>query len=456
MGVRAVLARSLWAVGRISHDMSIGTVRSALALLTLLLPLWLVQPAVAQEVSIEQQVNALMRQGQFADAYALAERSWPASMPNRAMRLEFIRAMSLKAQGRHHEAISVLRRINAENPSFTRVRAELAHALFLVGDHDAAQFHFTDLSRSVDDSRMRDAFEAYLSAMRQKRPYRMGAYVSIAPSTNINGRTTSRTIIVDGIPFELNVDSRARSGIGLSGGVSGERSFLFSNDVRLTVAGRFDGTKYQEAAFDKFQLSGDAFLRKRLGQHTFGAGIIADYQNQGHTSYRDGIGAALEYGRVLEGGRHFFASARLMHNHYPSMGFLDGWQASATLVGRQALGPGHHVTTGLKFAAERTRLNHHDHDDIGVFASHFREWKGGLISQVEPALTLRQYRGRDPAFGIQRRDVEIGGTIRVMHRKLNFGGFSPRFEYSYLRQFSNHPLQERDTHGVNVVLTREF
>ena len=429
--------------------------RSAKALLAIPF-LLLAMAAQAQTPSVEDRVNLLMRQGQFADAYALAEREWPPQTPNRAMRLDFIRAMSLKAQGRHHEAIAVLRRINAENPAFTRVRAELAHSLYVVGDHEAARFHFTDLTRSVDDGRMRDAFDAYLNAMRRQRPYRVGAYVSIAPSTNINNRTTARTVVVNGIPFQLTEDSRALSGIGLSGGVSGERSFLFGNDLTLTVAGRFDGTKYRQDEFDKFQLSGNAFLRKRVGASTFGAGLVADHQNQGHESYRNGIGGAVEYGRVFEGGRHLFASARLMHYRYPGLDFLDGWQASASLIGRQTLAPGHHLTAGLRFTVERTQRDYHDNDGIGAFVSHTREWRGGLITEVEPSVAVRQYRARDPVFGIKRQDIEVGGTLRLMHRKLNFEGFAPRLEYSYLRQFSNHPLQERDTHALNVVMTREF
>lgn len=412
--------------------------------------------AHAQDATQEDKINLLMRQGQFADAYALAERSWPRGMPNRALRLGFIRAMSLKAQSRHPEAIALLRRINAENPSFTRVRAELAHSLYVVGDHEAARFHFIDLTRSVDDSQMRDAFDAYLNAMRRQRPYRVGAYVSIAPSTNINNRTTARTMVVNGIPFELNPDSRAQSGVGLSGGVSGERSFLFGNEFTLTVGGRFDGTKYQQAEFDKFQISGNAFLRKRVSVHTFGVGMIADYQNQAHESYRNGVGGALEYGRLFEGGRHLFVSSRLMHYRYPGLDFLDGWQASVSVIGRQTLAPGHHLTLGVRLSAERTQLDYYDNNGIGVFASHSREWKGGMITQIEPSMALRQYMANDPGFGIKRRDIEVGGTLRLMHRKLNFEGFAPRLEYSYLRQFSNHPLQERDTHSLNVVMTREF
>lgn len=431
-------------------------VRSAKALLTFIAFVCLAFAAHAQTPSVEGRINALMRQGQFADAYALAERAWPPQTQNRAMRLDFIRAMSLKAQGKHHEAIAVLRRINAENPSFTRVRAELAHSLYMVGDHDAARFHFTDLTRSVDDGQMRDAFDAYLDAMRRQRPWRVGAYVSIAPSTNINNRTTARTIVIDGIPFDLTDESRAVSGVGLAGGISGERSFLFGNDLTLTVAGRFDGTKYRQADFDKFTLSGNAFLRKRVGAHTFGAGLIADYQNQAHRSYRHGIGGAVEYGRVFEGGRHLFASVRLMQYRYPGLDFLDGWQASASLIGRQTLAPGHHLTAGLRLVAERTGRAYYDNDGIGAFVSHSREWKGGLITAVEPSVAVRRYRAPDPAFAIRRRDIEVGGTVRLMHRKLNFEGFTPRLEYSYLRQFSNHPLQERDTHAVNIVMTREF
>lgn len=412
--------------------------------------------ARAQAPSVEERVNLLMQQGRFADAHALAEREWPPQTQNRAVRLDFIRAMSLKAQGRHQEAIAVLRRINSENPSFTRVRAELAHSLFVVGDHDAARFHFTDLTRSVDDSQMRDAFDAYLSAMRRQRPYRIGGYVSLAPSTNINNRTTARTIIVNNIPFELTEESRARSGVGLSGGLSGERTFLFAKELTLTVAGRFDGTKYRQAEFDKFQMSGSSFLRKRVGRHLFGAGLIADYQNQSHESYRNGIGGAVEYGRVFEAGRHLFVSARLMHYRYPGLDFLDGWQASASLVGRQTLAPGHHLTAGLRFTTELTRRDYYDNNGASLFVAHAREWRGGLISEFEPSVGVRRYRAKDPVFGIKRKDVEVGGAVRLMHRKLNFEGFTPRVEYSYLRQLSNHPLQERDTHGVNVVMTREF
>lgn len=411
----------------------------------------------AQAQSSEERINALMRQGQFVEAYALAERAWPQGTPNRAMRLDFIRAMSLKAQGRHPEAIVVLRRINAENPSFTRVRAELAHSLYVVGDHEAARFHFTDLTRSVDDSQMRDAFDAYLAAMRRQRPYRVGAYVAIAPSTNINGRTIARTIMVNGFPIVLNPESRARSGVGLSGGISGERSFILGQELTLTVAGRFDGTKYSQTEYDKFQIAGNAFLRKRVGAHTFGAGVIADHQNQAHESYRNGLGGAVEYGRVFEGGRHLFVSARLMHYRYPGLDFLDGWRASASVVGRQTLAPGHHLTAGLRLVAERTGRDYYDYDGIGAFVSHSREWKGGLITAVEPSVMLRRYRAQDPYFNnIVRQDLELGASISLMHRKLKFKGFAPRLEYSYLRQFSNHPLQERDTHALNVVMTREF
>lgn len=435
-----------------------GGIRMPLAVLFLALIAVLSVPGqpAAQEPSLEARINLLMRQGQFADAHALAERNWGPDTPNRAARLDFIRAMSHKAQGDYQEAIRVLRRLNAENPSFTRVRAELAHALFLAGDHDAARFHFTDLHRNAPSGQMRESFDAYLTAIRRERPYSLSGYVSIAPSTNINNRTTARTIMVNGLPFELSEDSRAQSGVGLAGGLSGERSFFFDQDVTLTLGGRFDGTKYSQSEYDEFRLGGSAYLRRRIGQDTFGAGLIGEYYNYGHATYRQSVGGALEYGRVFEGGRHLFVSARLMNQRFPGVPVLDGYLATANLVGRQTLGAGHHLTAGLRLTAERTKAAHHDNDGIGFFASHMREWQGGFITQVEPSLAVRRYSAEDPTFGIRRQDVEAGVAVRLLHRRLNFEGFTPRLDYSYLRRFSNHPLHERDTHAINVVMTREF
>lgn len=410
----------------------------------------------AEELPLEDRINLLMRQGQFAVAYELAERGWGEGTPNRQARLDFIRAMFLKAQGSYGEAIGILRRLNAENPSFKRVRVELAHTLFLAGDHDAAQFHFNDLHRNAASDQMRESFDAYLTAIRRQRPYRLNGYISLTPSSNINNRTTARTITVNGLPFTLADESRARSGLGLSGGISGERNFFFRKDLTLTLAGRFDGTKYKHQAFDKFQFNTSAFLRRRVGSDTFGVGIIGDHYNHGHATYRESVGIALEYGRILDGGRHIFASMRLMNQKYPDAPVLNGYQFGANLVGRQTLGPGRHVTAGARFSAERTKAAHHDYDGVGFFISHFREWSGGLITEAEPSAALRKYHAQDPVFGIRRRDVEVGLTTRLMHRKLDFSGFTPRFEYSYMKQFSNHPLQERNTHSVNIVLTREF
>lgn len=412
--------------------------------------------SLAQELSVETRINLLMRQGQFTDAYALARNEWEPDTPNREARLDFILAMSLKAQGRHLEAIQLLRRLNTENPSFTRVRAELAHTLFLVGDHDAARFHFTDLHRNAASTDMRESFDSYLTAIGRQRPYRLGGYVSIAPSTNINNRTTARTITVNGLPFTLGEESRARSGVGLSAGVWGERSFFFDDDMTATLAGRFDGTKYRQAEFDRLQFNASAFLRRRMGVQTFGVGVIGDYHNYGHATYRHGKGGALEYGRILDGGRHLFTSMRVMRQSFPNAAFLDGYQISGTVAGRQAFGPGHYLTVGMRLVTERTKARHYDYHGAGIFLSHSREWRGGFITQFEPSLLWRRYRADDPLFDIRRRDMEAGATVRLMHRKLNFEGFAPRLEYSYLRQASNHPLQRRDNHSVNVVMTREF
>lgn len=411
--------------------------------------------------SIERQVNMLMAQGRFADALTLAEQSWGPDTPNRELRLDFIRALELKVQGRYAEAAQAMRAILTINPGFTRVRAELAHTLFLAGDYDAARFHFTDLSRNAPSEEARQGFEAYLSATRLRQPYRLGGYVSLAPSSNINSGTSTRTIMLPGpggepAEFTLTDESRAVSGVGLSGGLWGERNLFFGEALTLTFAGRFDGAFYGRGEFDKYQLGSTIHLRRSTGRNTYGAGIVGEYYRHGRLVERRGLGGELEFGRALGGGRHVFVATRLVATRFPGASVLDGYLLSATVVGRRPLGPGRYLTLGARPAFERTRAAHHDNDGVALFFAYGREWRGGLITHLEPSIVLRRYLAVNPTFGIRRRDLQAGGAVRLAHRTLNFRGFMPRLEYSYSRLFSTLALQRREGHGVNFMLTREF
>jgi hypothetical protein len=422
------------------------------------------QAPAAAAVPVDVQINLLMQNGDFAAALALAERAWGPETPNRQARLDFIRGMKAKAEGDLAGAIAIFRRLIADNPGFTRVRVELANALYLAGDPEAASYHLRDLARTAESDDLRRNFEAYLDAIKRDRPWRIGGYLSLAPSTNINGRTTENVIVIENCPFDpsgrcefvIDPGSRAASGIGLTGGISGERHFFLSNDITVTLSGRLDAVKYVDSQFDRLSARAGAHVRKKLGDTTIGGGVVAEYSMLGWAPYRDAAGFEFEVGRAMGPATHLLVSTSLMYQRFADFPQMNGPAASVGVVVGHALGPGQSLTTGMSFTFERTTANHLDSDALRTFVGYGREWNGGFITYVEPSVTLRRFRGIDPAFGVRREDIEVGARVALSHRKLNFMGFMPRFEYAYTRQFSTITFQRRETHSANVVLTREF
>lgn len=421
--------------------------------------------AMAQQAGLDDRINMLMEQGDFAGALDLAERGWGPEVSNRQARLGFIRAMKLKAEGDLQGAIGIFRALLAENPSFARVRVELADTLYMAGDNDAAAYHVRDLARTAQSDDLRRNFEAYLDAIERDRPWRLGGYLSLAPSTNINGLTTENIIVVPikgvGCPndlciFNIDPNSKAKSGIGLAGGLTGSYNFYLSNDFTVTLSGRLDAMKYLDNKFDKLTANAGIHLRRKIGDNTIGGGIVAEYQNTGHKSYRDAAGIELEFGRMLDATTHLLLSGSLIYQRYVDFPAMNGIAASLGAVVQTAVGPGQAVTTGMSFSTERTALNYLNNHAIRMFVGHSKEWNGGLITYVEPSTTARLFNGIDPSFGVRRYDIELTGRISLAHRKLSFKGFMPRFEYSYSKQFSTVVFQRRQTHSANITVTREF
>ena len=425
----------------------------------------LATPAGAQQPSVDDQVNLLMEQGDYAGALELAQRGWGPDVPNRQARLDFIRGMKLKAEGDLQGAIAIFRELIAANPGFSRVRVELADTLYRAGDPEAASYHLRDLIRTAETDDMRRNFESYLDAIRRDRPWRISSYLSIAPSTNVNGQTTENVIVIPipgvGCPndlcvFVIDKGSKAKSGVGLSGGISGDYNFFLSNDFTVSLSGRLDAVKYIDNQFDKLNGRVGVHLRRKMGDNSIGGGLVADYNNIGHKTYRQAGGIELEYGRKLDSDSYLLLTTSLLYQRFPGFSIMNGpiWTTSAVV--QTSLGAGQSVTTGLSFSYEHTARRYLNNRAIRMFVGHAKEWSGGLITYVEPFATARLYNGVDPTFGVRRYDIELGGRIALAHRKLSFKGFMPRIEYSYSKQFSTIIFQRRSTHSGNITLTREF
>ena len=81
---------------------------------------------------------------------------------------------------------------------------------------------------------------------------------------------------------------------------------------------------------------------------------------------------------------------------------------------------------------------------------------GGAAVSLASSFQLRRHAGRDPLFGIGRRDETFRLDLRLSHRALRRAGFTPYVGWALERNRSNIPIHEYRYGGVAAGFSRVF
>lgn len=297
----------------------------------------------------------LVRSGQHRRAEAVYKAL--ASDPSSDVRSEarFRHAKLLQARGSTSRAALLLRQILDEKPAATAVRLELAQLLDRIGDKDAALREIRAAQSAGLPPSVARLVDRYSEALRAARPIGASFQLAIAPDSNINRATRSDslgTVIGD---FEIDEESKARSGVGVS--LSGQAYRRFAiGDGDLSLVGRISGfgDLYRSSRFNDIALDvaagpelfvGRAKMSLEAGmtQRWFGQKPLSRSIRVGATGIvpvgrrsqlRIGVATASINHRLndLQDGRTYSANARLEHALSPATGV-----AFSLGVDRQAL-----------------------------------------------------------------------------------------------------------------------
>ena len=196
--------------------------------------------------------------------YAALERN-----PDPEIRAEarFRRARQLLGQGQNQDAALLLRRLVDEKPGATVARLELAHALQLLGDTDAALRELRAAQASGLPPAVARLVDRYSQALRASRPFGASLEIALAPDSNINHATRSDTLGTIFGDFDIGKESKAQSGLGLSLRGQAFRRFAIGGDNALLV--RLSGLAdlYAKTRFNDIALDLAAGPELRLGRN---------------------------------------------------------------------------------------------------------------------------------------------------------------------------------------------
>ena len=439
----------------VSFSISANVARSLAALLALPVMMLLAATPAAWAGEVEQVIERCQR------------------LPGHHDRMEciFRHAMVAKRQRRYRAAIRLLRHMLARNPKLARVRLELAESYFRIGNDAQAEHHFRYALGNGLPAPVVRRVQAYLAAMRQRKSWSVSLDFSVAPQTNVNRATAERVIVLGGIPWTLNPESRKKSGLraNLSGSFTA-RPYLaenlrghirFSPSLSATTDGEFRISRLnvEDLSFASWSLTttGELGLVFLADLQEISAGLSAGHTWSEGKSYLWTYGVWLRMQRELGPRTLGHLSLSLDRLDYAaSSSTRDGWEWSASPVIRQQLNAWLAATLSTSFTWHDVKPKDEAYlsGGAGLGLDAMLPHDFSLYTGVK--LNRTHYRADDDVFAKRRKDWKLTATARLTYGKFTAFDLAPYIQYQYERRDSTISFYEYDNHAVNIGFTKRF
>jgi tetratricopeptide (TPR) repeat protein len=380
------------------------------------------------------------------------------SNPDSEVRAEarFRHAKQYIEQNRNRDAALLLRRVLDEKPEATAVRLELAHVLQVLGDSDGALRELRAAQAAGLPASVARIVDRYSEALRAARPTGASFEIAIAPDSNINHATRSDTLGTVLGDFDIDQDSKARAGLGLSMRGQAYRRFqLGTSDHNLLVRASGYGDLYARTQFNDIAVDLAAGPELRIGRNQVNLEIGATQRWFGQKPFvrsaRVGATLAKPLGNRMQ--LRLSGSASLIDNEFNDV--QDGKAYSGQIGLERALS----ATTGIAMtlAIDRQSLK-----DPGYSAT---GWRGGITGWRDigrATLTAGLQLGRLEAderlalFPHKRQDRFWSFSVGATFRQLTFGGFAPIARLTVERNKSSVEFYDYSRTRTEVAIVRAF
>lgn len=375
----------------------------------------------------------------------------------------FYQGRIARARGHNAEAVAIFRQELASHPEQARVRLELAATLFSMQQDESARHNFElVLGGAGADPNLQNAVRSYINAIDARKRWDVTSFLTIAPTTNLNQGSSSQTVLINGLPFELADANVKKSGVGVNGGFQAGYRQPLTGTMDLVASAGAQTKRYRDVEFD------DSLVNASLGpKWHFDGGFIGLYGLVDHAwkaddDYSTSFGGLVSAGVTLTSSDQLFADAGCNHHRY-----VNDWQGADLRYqnGRDCfvaahldhyfdsqsyarlLGSAGEVTTGQAHLDSFAK-------SIGIGAYH--EFPLGLSVYAQGQYTASQYEGVYPVFDVARHDDRYDASVNLTKRDFALFGLAPMLQYTYTHNASNIPLQEFDAQGIALTLTNRF
>lgn len=368
----------------------------------------------------------------------------------------FRHAKQLMKQDRNEEAAVLLRRLLDEKPDAASVRIELAHVLQVLGDSDAALRELRAAQATGLPPAVARMVDRYSQAVRDSRPIGASIELALAPDSNINHSTRSDTLGTVLGDFQIDPESKATSGVGLSlRGQVFRRFGLGSSGHQLLARASGYADLYGKSRFNS--VAGDLALgpELRFGKSRLNIELGATQRWFGQDPYMTSARVGAIWTRPLGAKMQLrlAGTGSLVDNHFNRL--QDGKTYSGQLQLERAL----NSTTGvgLTFGLDRESLRDPGYSTTGWRAS-LLGWKDIGRATVSATGEVGRLNADERLllFPEKRSETYSRLTLAATLRQLTFRGFAPVLRLTVERNKSTIEIYDYSRTRSEIAIVRAF
>ncbi|MEO7787712.1 MAG: surface lipoprotein assembly modifier [Sphingomicrobium sp.] len=396
----------------------------------------------------------LIESGQYNDARALLDQRLAANSHD--VEALFLAGMLALRQDRLKDAIYSFRKALDLQPKATRIRLELARALYRARRDEESDYHFRLAIADHPPAPVLATIVRFRESLRARRAWRFNLNFAIAPDSNINAASNTSRIDVLGIPFRLDPSARARSGVGWI--VAGDASLRLRRDSRLPIflAAYGRSVRYRDARFNDTYVGGEAGPEVALSGGRLRLGITGVRRWFGGHPLLTSVGGRLHFDKIVAGKLGVEASLAARHFNYARRTDFDGWEYEATGAVNRAFS-----STALGYASITTQRTvdkspAESNWRIGLRLGIQKEIGWGLRPQLSLDVEKQVNDAQSPLFGLRRHDWGIEASGSLYKRDWNVAGFAPSLKLSWARNQSTIALYDQKRFRLEGGIEKAF
>jgi tetratricopeptide (TPR) repeat protein len=365
----------------------------------------------------------------------------------------FLSGMAASEQGDYATAISRFRAMLTRDPGLLRSRLELARALQLSGDRQAAIYNYEQVLSAPLPDQVRRNIYAQLDDIRLRIPsFRLTT--ELVSDSNPQQVTSSQVVFIGGRPYTLNNPNQGKLQWGMA--VTAGITYPLPSDPSWFA--QFYGQTYEYPGRELDSLYAQSILGKRFefgpSELTLSAGgQVSTYQDR--RQYTGWVARATGLRRMTP-NLAWQGDMSVNTYRYPDYPYLDGELSTLGLTAVLIPNPTQRWELGAFVAHNGAAEDAYSYLQPGVNLFASQEWMEGWITGLRLLASKARYGATDPFFGEVRKDTEGRVELIVANRKLRWAGFSPLLTVGYVERDSTLEINRYDRLYGRVGLTTVF